>query len=116
LKWLGDSFAQLVVNRLTGFPDFSVVGPRRAKRAKLIVEGAVTVSGSTMLVSLRLPPRSSFGIPSTVRDVEAAATISRQPPGHVRATLDSSCGACDASQSAIEGVLTAEKLLPKPSG
>jgi serine/threonine protein kinase len=73
LKWLGDSFAQLVVNRLTGFPDFSVVGPRRAKRAKLIVEGAVTVSGSTLLVSLRLPPRSSFGIPSTVRDVEAAA-------------------------------------------
>jgi hypothetical protein len=73
LKWLGDSIAQLVVNRLTGFPDFSVVDPRRPKRAKIIVHGAVTVSGSSLLVSLRLPQRRPFVIPTTVRGLEAAA-------------------------------------------
>ena len=73
LKWLGDSVAQLVVSRLTGFPDFSVVGPGRPKRAKITVRGAVTVSGSSLQVSLWLPPRPPFGIPSTVGEVETAA-------------------------------------------
>ncbi|MGH7614195.1 MAG: protein kinase domain-containing protein [Gemmatimonadales bacterium] len=73
LKRIGDSVAQLVVNRLTGFPDFSVVGPRRDKRAKLMVRGSVAVSGSSLRVSLWLPSRPPFGIPTTVHDVETAA-------------------------------------------
>jgi len=73
LKWLGDSIAELVVSRLTGFPDFSVVDPRRPKRAKIVVHGAVTVSGSSLHVELWLPSRPPFGVPSTVRDLETAA-------------------------------------------
>lgn len=73
VKWLGDSIAQLVVSRLTGFPDFSVVDPRRTTRAKIVVHGAVTVSGSSLQVELWLPSRPPFGVPSTVRGLEMAA-------------------------------------------
>ena len=58
---LGDSIAQRIAARLTGFPDFTVAGPEPTRGAKAVAAGSLTVSGAGLIVRLRLsgqPPVS----------------------------------------------------------
>lgn len=70
---LGDSLGLLLADRLTGFPDFTVSGPGSARRAGAVASGTVSVSGSSLLIRLRLSQQAPVTLSTSVDDWRAAA-------------------------------------------
>ena len=52
---LGDSIALRIAARLTGFPDFTIVGPGPAHRAKTAASGSLSAWGTGLVIRLQLP-------------------------------------------------------------
>ena len=52
---LGDSIALRIAARLTGFPDFTVVGPGPAHRAIMTASGSLSAWGTGLVIRLLLP-------------------------------------------------------------
>ena len=74
-KGLGDSLAQRIADRLTGFPDFTVTGPSRYRRASAVASGVVTYSGPALVIRLRLPPRAPVTISTSIREWRTAGDL-----------------------------------------
>jgi hypothetical protein len=74
LAFLGDSLATLVAQHLTGFPDFTVLGPERVGRARDVVKGTVTLAGPVLRITMRLLERQ-FAVTVPVSDWRAAADV-----------------------------------------
>ena len=74
LAFLGDSLATLVAQRLTGFPDFTVLGPGRSGRVRDVVKGTVTLAGPVLRITMRLLGRQ-FAITAPVSGWRAAGDV-----------------------------------------
>lgn len=71
---LGDSLAALVAQRLTGFPDFTVRGPRSSGRARDVIRGRATISGTSLRVTMQLRERQ-FSVTTATDDWRSAGDL-----------------------------------------
>ncbi len=72
--FLGDSIAALVAGHLTGFPDFTVLGPGRSGRVRDVVKGTVSLAGPWLRITMRLRERQ-FAITTAASDWRAAGDV-----------------------------------------
>ncbi len=61
---LGDSIAFHIAGRLTGFPDFTVLGPAPVRRAKTVASGSLSVSVAGLAVRVQLPGQPPVSLTS----------------------------------------------------
>lgn len=66
--WLGDSLVRRIVNRLGGYPDFTIGGPGGRWRAKARVSGSADVTGQQLTVSIELPNEGPIELASPVTE------------------------------------------------
>ena len=66
--WLGDSLVRRIVNRLGGYPDFTVAGPGGRWRAKALVSGRADVAGQQLTVRIELPNEDPIELASPVAE------------------------------------------------
>ena len=71
---LGDSLGALVAQRLTGFPDFTVLGPGRSGRTRDVIRGRITVSGLSLRIAMRLRERQ-FAVNTTAEGWRSAGDL-----------------------------------------
>ncbi len=72
--FLGDSIATLLARLLTGFPDFTVLGPGRSGRVRDVVKGTVTLTGPSLRITMRLRERR-FAITAAADDWQSAGDM-----------------------------------------
>lgn len=62
---LGDSIAVRIAGRLTGFPDFTVLGPAPVRRAKAVASGSLSVSVTGLVMRVQLPGQPPVSLTTT---------------------------------------------------